>query len=100
MHKVLILGGGKIGSLLAAMLAGHDDYEVTVADAAGDASEAHGASRVSVETLDATDQKALTALVRDRKSDAIVSSLPFSATRRSLKWHGKPEPTISISPRM
>lgn len=77
MHKVLILGGGKIGSLMAAMLASYDDYEVTVADAAGDDSEAHAASRVSVETLDATDQKALAALVRERDVQAVLSSLPF-----------------------
>jgi len=77
MHKVLILGGGKIGSLMAAMLASYDDYEVTVADAAGDASEAHGVSGVAVEALDATDQKALAALIRERKVDAVLSSLPY-----------------------
>lgn len=77
MHKVLILGGGKIGSLMAAMLSSYDDYVVTVADAAGDASEAHAVTGVSVETLDATDQKALAALVKDRKANAILSSLPF-----------------------
>jgi saccharopine dehydrogenase-like NADP-dependent oxidoreductase len=33
MHKVLILGAGKIGSLISGLLAESDDYEVHVADA-------------------------------------------------------------------
>ena len=46
MHKVLILGAGKIGSLISGLLAESGDYEVHVGDVSGDTArsvvEAHG----------------------------------------------------------
>ncbi len=40
MHKVLILGAGKIGSLISGLLAETGEYEVHVADVNGDVARA------------------------------------------------------------
>src|SRR6185437_14820729 len=39
MHRVLVLGAGKIGSLLSGLLASSGDYEISLADANGKAAE-------------------------------------------------------------
>ena len=39
MHKVLILGAGKIGSLISGLLAESGDYDVTLADVSAAAAE-------------------------------------------------------------
>ncbi len=83
MHNVLILGGGKIGSLIAAMLHATGDYEVHVADASGSDCEA-GTTRAlgdhtldRVHTLDVADTSALEDFVRRHETGAILSSLPY-----------------------
>src|SRR6201981_3972525 len=57
MHRVLILGAGKIGALLSGLLAESGAYRVQLADVDGAAAEgvvrAHGGAHLTPFTLDA-----------------------------------------------
>jgi saccharopine dehydrogenase-like NADP-dependent oxidoreductase len=80
-HSVLVLGAGKIGSLIAGLLAESGDYEVHLADvdaavAAGVCS-AHGLEHLHAHGLDARDGAALAAHLARHPVDAVVSSLPY-----------------------
>ena len=79
MHKVLILGAGKIGALISGLLAESGSYVVHLADVTGAAAEsvvkAHGLDNLHAHTLDATDAKALDAHLRQHPVDAVISSL-------------------------
>ena len=59
MHRVLILGAGKIGALISGLLAESGSYKVHLADVDGHAAEAvvraHGAADLSSFALDAKD---------------------------------------------
>lgn len=81
MHKVLILGAGKIGALISGLLAESGDYDVTLGDVSGAAAEsvvkAHGSKSLRAVALDARDQKALEQHVSTFKPHAIISSLPY-----------------------
>jgi saccharopine dehydrogenase-like NADP-dependent oxidoreductase len=81
MHKVLILGAGKIGSLIAGLLAESGDYEVHVADVSGEVAQsvvdAHGLANNHAYALDARSQAALAAHLRRHPVDAVISSLPY-----------------------
>ena len=76
MHRVLLLGAGKIGRMIARLLDDSGDYEVLVADA-DQAALKRLAKRVSVKTqpLDAADAKALSAAMQD--CDSLISALSF-----------------------
>ena len=76
MHRVLLLGAGKIGGVIAQMLAACDDFEVRVGDA--DQSALERLSRVAgVETmrLDVHRPVSLRQAMRDRNS--VVSACTF-----------------------
>jgi saccharopine dehydrogenase-like NADP-dependent oxidoreductase len=81
MHTVLILGAGKIGSLISGLLAESGDYEVHVADVNGDVArsvvEAHAFPNMRAYAVDARDGGALMAHLRAHPVDAVVSSLPY-----------------------
>jgi saccharopine dehydrogenase-like NADP-dependent oxidoreductase len=81
MHRVLILGAGKIGALISGLLAESGAYRVQLADINGDAAEsvarAHGVSNVQSYALDASDGKALQAHLKAKPVDAVISSLPY-----------------------
>jgi saccharopine dehydrogenase-like NADP-dependent oxidoreductase len=81
MHKVLILGAGKIGSLISGLLAESGDYEVHVGDVNGDVArsvvEAHGLPNMRAYAVDAREGGALSAHLRNHPVDAVVSSLPY-----------------------
>lgn len=76
MHKVLLLGSGKIGRMIAKFLADTGDFAVTVADL-DDAMLRRVAQRkgIGVARLDATDERALTAAATGQ--DTIISALSF-----------------------
>jgi len=63
MHKVLILGAGKIGALISGLLAESGDYDVTLGDVDSATAEsvvkAHGSRNLRAVALDAGDPKAL-----------------------------------------
>jgi saccharopine dehydrogenase-like NADP-dependent oxidoreductase len=81
MHKVLILGAGKIGSLISGLLADTGDYEVHVADVNGELARAvvaaHHLDNLHAHGFDARDAGALAAHLRAHPVDAVISSLPF-----------------------
>ena len=81
MHRVLILGAGKIGALISGLLAESGSYRVQLADVDGAAAEAvaraHGASHLTPYALDATQGGALSRHLTDHPVDAVISSLPY-----------------------
>src|SRR3954465_7293977 len=81
MHKVLILGAGKIGALISGLLAESGDYDVTLGDVAAAAAEsvvkAHGSKSLPAVRLDASDPKALERHFATHKPHAVISSLPY-----------------------
>jgi len=81
MHRVLILGAGKIGALISGLLAGSGGYRVQLGDVDGAAAEgvarAHDSGHLSATTLDATDAAALGRHLAAHPVDAVISSLPY-----------------------
>jgi saccharopine dehydrogenase-like NADP-dependent oxidoreductase len=81
MHKVLILGAGKIGALISGLLAESAEYLVHLADVSAIAAhavvKAHGLQNLQAHTLDATDAAALRRHLNEFPVDAIISSLPY-----------------------
>jgi saccharopine dehydrogenase-like NADP-dependent oxidoreductase len=75
-HRVLLLGAGKIGRMIARFLVDSGDYEVTVGDANAAALQ-RIADRIKVTTsqIDASDSKQLTAAMQ--KCDSVISALYF-----------------------
>jgi saccharopine dehydrogenase-like NADP-dependent oxidoreductase len=78
MHRVLVLGAGKIGRTITHLLAATDDYEVTVAerDEAALRAVRHRAPRARAITLDATDRSALSEALLGH--DSVVSALAYT----------------------
>ena len=81
MHKVLILGAGKIGALISGLLAESGAYQVHLADVSATAAaavvKAHGLANLQAHTLDASDAAALRAQLQAAPVDAVISSLPY-----------------------
>jgi saccharopine dehydrogenase-like NADP-dependent oxidoreductase len=81
MHRVLILGAGKIGALISGLLAEAGGYEVALADVNGDAaravSRAHGKRNITAHGVDAGDPAALARHIAEHPCDAVISSLPY-----------------------
>ncbi|MEO1247234.1 MAG: saccharopine dehydrogenase C-terminal domain-containing protein [Pseudomonadota bacterium] len=81
MQNILVLGAGKIGSLIAGLLGESGSYRVQLADsrpgAALEVVGAHGLDTLSAFDLDATDQDALRSHVETHAPAAVVSSLPY-----------------------
>lgn len=83
MHRVLVLGAGKIGSLLSGLLASSGDYEIGLADANSQAAESVAASHkkagivIKAFQVDAADKAALETHLKERPADAVISSLPY-----------------------
>ncbi|MCD6039220.1 MAG: lysDH [Gammaproteobacteria bacterium] len=81
MHRVLIVGAGKIGSLIAALLAYSKDYEVFLADININESQA---KRLPSETshlhflpLDAQNKTTFSKFLRENRMNTLISSLPY-----------------------
>ncbi len=81
MHKVIVLGAGKIGSLISGLLAESGDYDVQLADVdaavAGRVVAAHGLDHLQAHGLDARDTSALATHLAAHPVDAVISSLPY-----------------------
>ncbi|MGI9201478.1 MAG: saccharopine dehydrogenase family protein [Woeseiaceae bacterium] len=81
MQDILVLGAGKIGALISGLLSESGDYRVQLADAkqgvAAEVVDAHDNGNIVAFDLDASDQDALTAHVREHKPVAVVSGLPY-----------------------
>ncbi len=81
MHRVLVVGAGKIGSLIAALLANSGDYQIFLADIHIDASQAKRLKsktpHLDLVQLDAQNGKAVSEFLRKNTMNTIVSSLPY-----------------------
>jgi saccharopine dehydrogenase-like NADP-dependent oxidoreductase len=81
MHRVLVLGAGKIGALISGLLADAGDYQVQLADVSLDTARAvvraHGRRNLIAHGLDASSPAALAQHVAVHPCDAVISSLPF-----------------------
>jgi saccharopine dehydrogenase-like NADP-dependent oxidoreductase len=81
MHRVLILGAGKIGALISGLLAESGSYRVQLADVDGAAAESvvreHGGANLASYALDATQVAALEKHLAEHPVDAVISSLPY-----------------------
>ncbi|MCA9471695.1 MAG: saccharopine dehydrogenase NADP-binding domain-containing protein [Nitrospirales bacterium] len=81
MRKILILGGGKIGSLIAVLLAETGEYEVHLGDVEKGATErlAQDMARANfyAHEIDVMAEKALDTFLETTRVDGIVSSLPY-----------------------
>lgn len=81
MHRVLVLGAGKIGALISGLLADAGGYEVMLADVNADTARAvaraHGKRNIAAHGVDAADSAALARHVSEHPCDAVISSLPF-----------------------
>jgi saccharopine dehydrogenase-like NADP-dependent oxidoreductase len=81
MHRVLVLGSGKIGSLIAGLLVESGDYEVHLSDsragAAREVATAHGTPAIRPLELDATRREELERYAAANRIEALVSALPY-----------------------
>ena len=81
MHRVLILGAGKIGALISGLLGESGSYRVYLGDVNANAAaavvKAHGLDHVTSVGLDAADRKAVDRHLVDHPVDAVISSLPY-----------------------
>lgn len=81
MRKVLILGAGKIGSLIAMLLSYKEAYQVTLADKNPDSAmalmKAQHHQPLPVIHLDAEQEQALVAYLDSHPTEIIVSCLPY-----------------------
>ncbi len=80
MHRVLILGAGKIGRMMVRLLSDADDYEILVADARAESLERIAnhpeiRSEVRTQTIDASDRRQLAAAMRGCQT--VLSALSF-----------------------
>jgi len=76
MHRVLLLGAGKIGRTIARLLTDSGDYEVLVGDADLQALERLAErAKVTTKPVDATDRTQLKAVMAD--CDSVISALSF-----------------------
>ncbi|RYX95779.1 MAG: saccharopine dehydrogenase family protein [Comamonadaceae bacterium] len=81
MNKIAVIGAGKIGSTIAAMLAATRDYSVTLIDASpGALANARTGPGVALQALDITNREALNAALRGHF--AVLSAAPFHLTIR------------------
>jgi len=81
LHRVLILGAGKIGALISGLLAESESYDVQLGDVDGAAAQgvvrAHGSPRLCGHALDASNTAALERHLAAHPVDAVISSLPY-----------------------
>jgi saccharopine dehydrogenase-like NADP-dependent oxidoreductase len=76
MHRVLLLGAGKIGRMVAKLLAQTGDFDVVVGDVNIQALErVHRQSNVQTRAIDARDRSSLTKAMTGR--DTVISALDF-----------------------
>jgi len=80
-HKVLVLGVGKIGSLITCLLSQTGDYHVHLGNLNLEAAESLvsqlGLKHVAISMVDAQNSDELDSLFKQYQFDAVISSLPY-----------------------
>ncbi len=80
MKRILLLGAGKVGSLIACLLTETGDYQLYVGDTSEDVVrriEALGCRNLSAHAVDANSREALELFLKSHPVDAVISSLPY-----------------------
>lgn len=80
MHQVLVMGAGKIGSLITFLLTNSNDYFVYLADVQEDNSHVRRLGALpnfKYVKLDAKESHTISAFIKQNKIAAVISSLPF-----------------------
>jgi saccharopine dehydrogenase-like NADP-dependent oxidoreductase len=80
MKRILLLGAGKVGSLIACLLSETGDYRIHVGDSDGEAirrTEELACANLTVHALDAMNRESLERFLQSNAVDAVVSSLPY-----------------------
>lgn len=81
MRRIIVLGAGKIGSLIACLLSESGDYEVHLSDRRVDepdrVRQGHHLSNVTIAPLDASNRSDVRSYLQTHKLDGIVSALPY-----------------------
>jgi saccharopine dehydrogenase-like NADP-dependent oxidoreductase len=80
MHQVLVIGAGKIGSLISFLLAHSNEYFVHLADIQEDNPYVRRLGEMSnfkYSQLDANDINHISEFVKQHKIEAVISSLPY-----------------------
>jgi len=81
MHQVVILGGGKIGSLIGTLLAESGDYAVFVGDVDSQVvarlQKEITHKQFQISAVDVQDKTALHSFLAQTKPEAVLSSLPY-----------------------
>jgi saccharopine dehydrogenase-like NADP-dependent oxidoreductase len=80
MKRILMLGAGKVGSLIACLLSETGDYQLYVGDSNEDAirhAEELSCSNLPVHNLDALSRPALDGFLSSHVVDAVISCLPY-----------------------
>lgn len=76
--KLILLGGGKIGSAITAMLGGTGDYQLTVADRDAESLKRLPTKNARTMVLDVADPVAVRAAIKGH--DIVVSAMPYHLT--------------------
>lgn len=86
MKEVLVIGAGKIGTLVATLLQNSNDYQVTLADENPDLAMAlmqvQKRDVIPVQYLDALNVDAVKKIVADNQIKTVVSCLPYFCTEK------------------
>jgi saccharopine dehydrogenase-like NADP-dependent oxidoreductase len=80
MKRILMLGAGTVGSLIACLLSETGDYQLHVGDTDKEALRRAGelsSDRLTVHSLDATNRAALARFLESNPVDAVISCLPY-----------------------
>lgn len=80
MHQVLVIGAGKIGSLISFLLANSNEYFVHLADIQEDNPHVRRLGEIpnfKYSQLDANDTNGISEFVKQHKIEAVISSLPY-----------------------
>lgn len=81
MAHVLVVGSGKIGSMVASLLSSCDDYQITLIDKDFSNNDVvrllETNPRLNHQQIDITDRSALSRLIQEQKIEAIISCLPY-----------------------
>ncbi|MCF6765685.1 saccharopine dehydrogenase NADP-binding domain-containing protein [Thiotrichales bacterium 19S3-7] len=77
MHHILILGSGKIGTLVAGLLADSGDYQVYLGDLQEPKKTPNTQTAITTFSCDINDHAQLTALIKKHNIQSVVSCLPY-----------------------
>lgn len=80
MQKILIAGAGKIGSIIAQLLAETDDYHVYLTDISSEKLSVSNQPNIEIQTLNMLDCEKTIPFIRSHSIQAIVSCLPYALT--------------------